>query len=400
MAICIEQKLCVGCAACLKACPYDAIDLIDRKAILNDSCIHCGACVDACKFKAIRSLDGEVAPKDLSAYRGVAVFAETRGKTLAKVAFELLGCGRALADAKKVPLSAMLVGSAVKPLAQELIYHGADRVVVVEDPRLLNYSTAPFCRALTSIIQQDKPEIVLIGASGIGRDLAPRVSNRLRTGLTADCTGLAIEDPSGLLLQTRPAFGGNIMATIACPNHRPQMATVRPGVMKPLTRDESRKGEIRVSRIAIKDTDLKVIIKEVIRKAGKIVDLSEARVIVSGGRGVGGPKGFEAIRELAEVMGGQVGASRAAVEAGWIDHDHQVGQTGKSVSPKMYLACGISGAIQHLAGISGADFVIAINRDPRAPIMKAADVAIVGDLHQVIPLLAAEFRKIRKEATA
>ena len=397
MAICIEQKLCVGCAACLKACPYDAIDLIDRKAILNDSCIHCGACVDACKFKAIRSLDGEVAPKDLSAYRGVAVFAETRGKTLAKVAFELLGCGRALADAKKVPLSAMLVGSAVKPLAQELIYHGADRVVVVEDPRLLNYSTAPFCRALTSIIQQDKPEIVLIGASGIGRDLAPRVSNRLRTGLTADCTGLAIEDPSGLLLQTRPAFGGNIMATIACPNHRPQMATVRPGVMKPLTRDESRKGEIRVSRIAIKDTDLKVIIKEVIRKAGKIVDLSEARVIVSGGRGVGGTKGFEAIRELAEVMGGQVGASRAAVEAGWIDHDHQVGQTGKTVCPKIYIACGISGQIQHLVGMQSSDIIVAINKDPHAPIFTVATYGIVGDLFEILPELTRRFREVLRK---
>ena len=398
MAIFIDQNLCVGCAACLKACPYDAIDLIDRKAILNDSCVHCGACVDSCKFKAILSRAGDGPRKDLSEYRGVAVFAETRHGSLAKVALELLGCGRALAQARGVSLSAYLIGHGVHPLAQELVAHGADQVVVVDDSRLAQFRTAPFCRALTSVIQRQKPEIVLIGASGIGRDLAPRVANRLKTGLTADCTGLAIEEGTGLLLQTRPAFGGNVMATIACPNHRPQMATVRPGVMKPLPRDDQRQGTITTANVTIKEADLKVVVRDIIRQTGKKVDLAEATIIVSGGRGVGGGKGFDALRDLAAALGGEVGASRAAVESGWIEHDHQVGQTGKSVSPRLYIACGISGAIQHLAGIAGADFVVAINRDPQAPIMKAADVAIVGDLHQVVPLLAAEVRRARQEA--
>lgn len=398
MAIFIDQQLCVGCAACLKACPYDAIDLIDRKAFLNDSCVHCGACVDSCKFKAILSRAGDGPRKDLADYRGVGVFAETRHGGLAKVARELLGCGRALAQARGVSLTAYLIGHQVQPLAQELVAYGADQVVVVDDERLAGYRTAPYCRALASVIQQQKPEIVLIGATGIGRDLAPRVANRLKTGLTADCTGLAIEEGTGLLLQTRPAFGGNVMATIVCPNHRPQMATVRPGVMKPLPRDDQRRGTITTVKVAFKETDLKVVLRDVIRQPGKKVDLSEATIIVSGGRGVGGSKGFEALRDLADALGGEVGASRAAVDSGWIDHDHQVGQTGKSVSPRLYIACGISGAIQHLAGIAGADFIVAINRDPQAPIMKAADVAIVGDLHQVVPLLAAEIRRARQEA--
>ncbi|HEY9069061.1 MAG TPA: electron transfer flavoprotein subunit alpha/FixB family protein, partial [Candidatus Ozemobacteraceae bacterium] len=288
----------------------------------------------------------------------------------------------------------------VEPLAQTLIAHGADVVLTVDDPQLAEFRTAPFCRALTGVIREIKPEIVLIGATVIGRDLAPRTANRLRTGLTADCTELAIEAASGLLLQTRPAFGGNVMATIICPNHRPQMSTVRPGVMKPLAADPNRKGEVKPVKIGLKDADLKVIVRETIRSTAKHVDLAEAQVIVAGGRGVGGAQQFGVVRDLAAVLGAEIGASRAAVESGWIGHDHQVGQTGKSVSPKLYIALGISGAIQHLAGISGADFVVAVNRDPLAPIMKAADVAIVGDLHQVAPLLAAEIRRHRKEASA
>ncbi|HNV72099.1 MAG TPA: electron transfer flavoprotein subunit alpha/FixB family protein, partial [Candidatus Ozemobacteraceae bacterium] len=284
--------------------------------------------------------------------------------------------------------------------AATLIAHGADVVYIVEDPQLKEYRTAPFARVLTSVIRDVQPEIVLIGASITGRDLAPRVANRLRTGLTADCTGLAIEEGTGLLLQTRPAFGGNVMATIICPNHRPQMSTVRPGVMKALAADPSRKGDVRKMKIGLKDIDLKVLVKEIVKETTKRVDLSEAEIIVAGGRGVGSKAQFSVIEDLAAALGGEIGASRASVEAGWVGHDHQVGQTGKSVSPKLYIACGISGAVQHLAGISGADFVIAVNRDAEAPIMKSADIAIVGDLHQVVPLLAAEIRRVRKEASA
>jgi electron transfer flavoprotein alpha subunit len=396
MAIRIDSELCVGCGACLKACLYDAIDLFNRKAVLNESCIHCGACVESCKFKAILS-EGAGEKKDLSAFKGVCVFIEVRDGEPARVGLELLGCGRALADQRHTALHAVVLGKQVADLAPMLIAYGADIVHVVDDPQLETFRTGPYARALVGVIRDLRPEIVLIGATITGRDLAPRTANRLKTGLTADCTALAIEPETGLLLQTRPAFGGNVMATIVCPNHRPQMSTVRPGVMKPLVRDDRRRGEVKTYKAAFKEADFRVLVRETVKEAGRHVDLATAAIIVAGGRGTGGPAGMKLVQELADALGAEVGASRAVVDAGWISHDHQVGQTGKSVSPKLYIACGISGAIQHLAGIAGADFVVAINRDAAAPIMKAADVALTGDLFQVAPVLAAEIRRIREE---
>lgn len=396
MAIRIDSELCVGCGLCQKACLYDAIDLVDRKASLKDTCVHCGACVESCSFQAIISETSEGRGKDLSAYKGVMVFAETRGNRTAKVGLELLGCGRRLADELGVPLHAVLIGAGVSALVAEVTQYGADVVHVVEDPKLNDYVNGPYSKALATVIQKQKPEIVLIGATISGRDLAPRVANRLKTGLTADCTRLDIEEGTGLLLQTRPAFGGNVMATIACPNHRPQMSTVRPGVMKPISPQMEKTSEFIEHHIELGDDDFAVMVREVLKSVEKHLDLSEAEIIVSGGRGLGGPNGFKYLKELADCLGGEVGASRAAVDAGWIDHDHQVGQTGKSVSPKLYVACGISGAIQHLAGIAGADFVIAVNKDAEAPIMKAADVAMVGDLYKIVPLLVSEIQKSRE----
>lgn len=398
MPIRIDQKLCSGCSACTRVCPYDAIDVIDRRAFLNESCVHCGACVESCKFKAILYANEAAPQADLASYRGVMVFIETFSRHPAKVSLELLGCGRTLANSKSVPLSAVWIGNDISAQASSIGAFGADLIYLVEDPELSKYRVVPYCRVVSSIIRQVKPEIVLFGASILGRDLAPRVANRLKTGLTADCTELSIDPSTGALLQTRPAFGGNVMATIVCPNHRPQMATVRPGVMKPLPYDSSRRGEIVPVSVGLKKSDLKVLIREVIKETHRKIDLSEAEIIVAGGRGVGGKSQFGVIFELADSLNGEVGASRAAVEAGWVGNEHQVGQTGKAVRPKLYIACGISGAIQHLAGISGADFIVAINLDSQAPIFKMADVSIVGDLHRVLPLLIAEVQKFRKES--
>ncbi|WP_288221617.1 electron transfer flavoprotein subunit alpha/FixB family protein [uncultured Clostridium sp.] len=331
---------------------------------------------------------------NIADYKGVWVFAEQREGELQKVSLELLGEGRKIADKLGVKLTALLLGNKVKGLADTLGRHGADEVLVAENSLLEHYTTDGYTKVICDLANERKPGIVLIGATFIGRDLGPRVAARLSTGLTADCTVLDVDVEKADLLATRPAFGGNLMATIACPDHRPQMATVRPGVFEKLP-DEERSFNVEEVEVKIEESDIRTKIVEIIKEAKEIVDISEANFIVSGGRGVGSQENFAILEELAEVLGGTVAGSRAAVENGWIDRDYQVGQTGKTVRPTIYIACGISGAIQHVAGMQESDMIIAINKDPGAPIMKAADYAIVGDLLKVVPEMTSQIKEIK-----
>ena len=315
-------------------------------------------------------------------FNGVWVFAEQREGQLQKVSLELLGEGRKIADKLGSKLTALLIGSKVKNLVEDLSRHGADEVLVVDAPELEHYTTDGYTKAICELANAKKPNIIFIGATFIGRDLGPRVAARLETGLTADCTSLDVDVESGDLLATRPAFGGNLMATIVCPDHRPQMATVRPGVFEKLPLGEN---DATVENVEVKfnSNDIRTKIVEIIKEHKDIVDISEANVLVAGGRGIGSEENFKMLKELAEVMNGSIAASRAAVEKGWVDKDYQVGQTGKTVRPNIYVACGISGAIQHAAGMQDSDMIIAINKDANAPIMKIADYAIVGDVNKV-----------------
>ena len=400
----IEEK-CIGCSLCVKACMFGAVKVVDKKAVVDeDICTLCGACVTACKKHGAIVIEKQSREEaDLSAYKGLWVFAEQRDGKLMNVALELLGVGRDMADTLNVPLSAVLLCGTDAPagdgIPQQLIHFGADQVYIIDHPLLREYQTDIYAKALVSLIDRYLPEIILFGATTIGRALAPRVSARLRTGLTADCTGLTIDTERRLLVQTRPAFGGSLMATIVIPNHRPQMATVRPNVMKRLEPQTSRTGKI----IEVKDTSLQAEdmctrILEVIHEADTTVNLQEADIIISGGRGLGKAVNFKLIKELAHAIGGAVGASRATVDAGWIPSYHQVGQTGKTVHPKLYVACGISGAIQHLIGMQTSDIIVAINRDPNAPIFDVATYGIVADLFDIVPALTKAFReKLGKE---
>lgn len=335
----------------------------------------------------------EARVSDLGAHRGVLVFVEQRGGKANRASWELLGEGSKLAAKLGVPLSAAVLGEDVERAAREAIEHGADIVYMVESPVLSVYRTDPYTRALSQVILEARPEIALLAATSLGRDLAGSVATELRTGLTADCTGLDVEVAERLLLATRPTFGGNLMATILCKKERPQMATVRPRVFDLPERNPDRAGQIERLTVELREADIISKVLEFIPAAERAVRLDEAQVIVSGGRGLGGPQGFKLLEELAQVLGGVVGASRAAVDAGWIDYSHQVGQTGQTVKPKLYIACGISGAIQHLVGMQTSDVIVAINSDPNAPIFKIATFGIVGDLYQVLSELISEFRK-------
>lgn len=320
------------------------------------------------------------------------VVVETEEGAAKNVGYELLSVGRTLADKLGQQLVALVMGKDVQGVAQTCIAYGADQVLLVEGDEYATYNTDAATYAVVTLIEKYHPSIVLYGATNNGRDLAPRVACRLETGLTADCTELDIDEETGLLVSTRPTFGGNLMATILCPDHRPQMSTVRPGVFKKGTPDEGRTGEIVAEDVHIDPAQIRVSLVERVKEVAEAVNLEEAEIIVSGGRGLKEEKGFDLIRELAGVLGATVGASRAAVDAGWISHVHQVGQTGKTVAPKLYIAVGISGAIQHLAGMSGSDTVVAINKDPDAPIFDVADYAVVGDLYEVVPALIEAIR--------
>ena len=343
----------------------------------------------------------------LEEYKGVYVFAQQVDNELSGIAFELLGKAKELAADLSTDVTAVLIGSGVKGLADQLAEYGADKVIVVDDPELKEYRTEPYAHALASVINEYKPEIVLVGATAIGRDLGPRVSARVATGLTADCTVLEIgdfpinpvpnqEQKHNQLLMTRPAFGGNTIATIACPDNRPQMATVRPGVMQKIDPIAGAKAEVIEYNPGFTPNNKYVEILDVVKELSDTVDIMDAKILVSGGRGVGSAENFKILQDLADVIGGTVSCSRAVVDNGWLPKELQVGQTGKTVRPNVYFAIGISGAIQHTAGMEESDIIVAINKDETAPILDVADYGIVGDLNKIVPKLTEELKKVVK----
>ena len=329
---------------------------------------------------------------DKAQYKNVYVFVEQREGVIQNVGLELLGKARELADALNEKVYAMLLGHDLTTQAQECIAYGADTVLRVDAPELATYVTEPYAQAIYQIIRDNKPSIVLIGATTIGRDLGPRLSARVETGLTADCTGLEISEERDLLM-TRPAFGGNLMATIICKEHRPQMSTVRPGVMRMGQRDENRKGTIEDVKINFDKSKFRVRVLETVKQTKNLVDITEAHVLISGGRGVGNAEGFDMLRAMANTIGAEVSASRAMVDAGVLGHERQVGQTGKTVRPDLYFAMGISGAIQHLACMEESEYIIAINKDKFAPIFNVADLGIVGDVRKIVPVLTEKLKR-------
>lgn len=391
---------CTGCGLCIKACLYDAIEIVNKRAVINDNCILCGACVDACRFKSIEITVHDKKKTDFSDYQGIGVFIEVSDGKINDASLELMNKAAELSKELESHVSAFIAAADVDIYFQQLVDYGANRINYARFDDNKEIYEDVLKELLIDMIEKTKPEIFLAGATALGRSLMPAVACALETGLTADCTELSIDKSEKILLQTRPTFGGNILATIITQNCRPQMATVRPHVFK---KNSSKKSHIKDVKENGKDsmTDFSYMLKNLhtrLKLNGSIEDfqekinLNDFDVIVSGGRGVGGPDNFAVLKELADTLGGAVGASRAAVDNEWISYPHQIGQTGKTVNPKLYIACGISGAIQHLAGMQTADRIIAINKDSNAPIFKVAHLGIVGDIFEVIPELVKKLK--------
>ncbi|KLU58940.1 acryloyl-CoA reductase electron transfer subunit beta [Peptococcaceae bacterium CEB3] len=431
MPVVVDKTKCIGCGACVVECPVEALDLVDGTATVDPAkCKETGSCVTVCPSNAL-SLEAKAAapaakkedagaakefnakeplPKAVQDYAktnaaksapaaggdvwsGVWIIVEYNHGRIAPVSWELLGEGRKLADAIGCELCAVITGSQVDHVITEAFAYGAEKVYVIDDPVLENFRTEPYAEAITGLVRKYQPEIILMGATAMGRDVFPAVATRLRTGLTADCTVLGIDPETKLLQQTRPAFGGNIMATILCRTRRPQMSTVRPRVMAMPARVEGRSGEIVREQQAMTEEEIRTKVLEFIPGDAKSIFLDKAEIIVAVGLGIASQKNLTLVEELADSLGATLACTRGVVEAGWMSHDHQVGQTGVTVRPKVYIAVGISGAIQHLVGMETSDYIIAVNNDPEAGIFRVANYGILGDLFQVVPLLTAEFKK-------
>jgi electron transfer flavoprotein alpha subunit/NAD-dependent dihydropyrimidine dehydrogenase PreA subunit len=388
MAIRVDEDKCNGCGLCARSCPYQALEIEDKKAHwLPDRCTLCGACLEGCKFGAI---EGDVPVReapDFRDYRDVWVFVEQNAGKIHRSAFELLGCARGLAEGLGQKVSAAVLGPIDSETLDQLIFHGADSCIVLENQELVYYQTCSYTHAISELVKRYKPNVLLVAATPLGRDLAPRIARRIGLGLTADCTRLSIDPEEKILLQTRPAFGGNIMATIVSRFSRPQMATVRPGIMAAMAADRSRSGEIIREKVDMVDCGELTRVLECVVHEDTGLNLASARIIVAGGRPVCSDRGIGVLKDFAEAIGGRVACTRVVVEEGFLGSESQVGQTGQSVRPELYFACGISGAVQHRAGMENSRYIVAINKDPNAAIFEIADFAIVGDIFEILPAL-------------